>query len=81
LAIARLSPIAEPPSLRHCGRSKIKWVVYAKEPLAGPEPVLGYLSRYTHRVAISNRCLVAADHEGVAFRWKVFGSMAPIAGR
>ena len=36
---------------------RIKWVVYAKEPFAGPEPVLRYLSRYTHRVAISNRRL------------------------
>src|SRR5262249_6635801 len=49
---------------------KLKWVVYAKEPFAGPEPVLRYLSRYTHRVAISNRRLVAADDGGVAFRWK-----------
>jgi hypothetical protein len=49
---------------------KTKWVVYAKEPFAGPEPVLRYLSRYTHRVAISNQRLVAADDGGVAFRWK-----------
>jgi len=49
---------------------KINWVVYAKEPFAGPEPVLRYLARYTHRVAISNRRLVAADDGGVAFRWK-----------
>jgi hypothetical protein len=49
---------------------KIEWVVYAKEPFAGPEPVLRYLSRYTHRVAISNRRLVAVDDGGVAFRWK-----------
>ena len=49
---------------------KIEWVVYAKEPFAGPEPVLRYLSRYTHRVAISNRRLVADDDDGVAFRWK-----------
>jgi Putative transposase/Transposase zinc-binding domain len=49
---------------------KVEWVVYAKEPFAGPEPVLRYLSRYTHRVAISNRRLVAADDGGVAFRWK-----------
>jgi len=49
---------------------KTKWVVYAKEPFAGPEPVLRYLARYTHRVAISNRRLVAADDGGVAFRWK-----------
>jgi Putative transposase/Transposase zinc-binding domain len=47
-----------------------EWVVYAKEPFAGPEQVLHYLSRYTHRVAISNRRLVAADANAVAFRWK-----------
>jgi Putative transposase/Transposase zinc-binding domain len=51
--------------LRH-----IKWVVYCKPPFAGPEPVLRYLSRYTHRVAISNRRLVAADDGGISFRWK-----------
>ena len=44
-------------------------MVYAKEPFGGPQAVLAYLSRYTHRVAISNRRLVAAD-EAVAFRWK-----------
>ena len=48
----------------------VEWVVYAKEPFAGPQPVLRYLSRYTHRVAISNRRLVADDDGGVAFRWK-----------
>ena len=42
----------------------------AKAPFAGPKQVLRYLSRYTHRVAISNRRLVAADDAGVAFRWK-----------
>ena len=51
--------------LRH-----LKWVVYCKAPFAGPRQVLRYLSRYTHRVAISNRRLVAADGAGVAFRWK-----------
>src|SRR5215813_5485920 len=51
--------------LRH-----IKWVVYCKAPFAGPKQVLRYLSRYTHRVAISNRRLIAADNAGVAFRWK-----------
>jgi len=49
---------------------RIKWVVYCKAPFAGPKQVLRYLSRYTHRVAISNRRLVAADNAGVAFRWK-----------
>ena len=46
------------------------WVVYAKTPLAGPEMVLDYLSRYTHRVAISNSRLLAMDERGVTFRWK-----------
>ena len=47
-----------------------EWVVYAKRPFAGPEAVLTYLSRYTHRVAISNRRLVSLDERGVSFRWK-----------
>jgi hypothetical protein len=45
-------------------------VVYAKRPFAGPQAVLAYLSRYTHRVAISNARLVAMDDQGVSFRWK-----------
>ncbi len=51
--------------LRQC-----EWVVYAKRPFAGPEAVLAYLSRYTHRVAISNSRLLANDERGVTFRWK-----------
>jgi hypothetical protein len=51
--------------LRRC-----EWVVYAKRPFAGPEAVLRYLSRYTHRVAIANRRLVGFDERGVRFRWK-----------
>jgi hypothetical protein len=47
-----------------------EWVVHTKDPFAGPQQVLRYLSRYTHRVAISNRRLVSADDKGVAFRWK-----------
>ena len=47
-----------------------EWVVYAKRPFAGPEAVLAYLCRYTHRVAISNRRLVSLDEHGVSFRWK-----------
>jgi Putative transposase/Transposase zinc-binding domain len=49
---------------------KTEWVVYAKRPFAGPQAVLAYLSRYTHRVAISNRRLLAFDESGVTFRWK-----------
>jgi len=51
--------------LREC-----EWVVYAKRPFAGPAAVLAYLSRYTHRVAISNQRLLALDKHGVTFRWK-----------
>lgn len=47
-----------------------EWVVYAKRPFAGPQAVLAYLSRYTHRVAISNRRLMKMDEHGVTFRWK-----------
>ena len=56
---------------------RIKWVVYCKEPFAGPKQVLRYLSRYTHRVAISNRRLVAADDGGVSFRWKDYRIEGP----
>ena len=49
---------------------KGEWVVNAKRPFAGPAAVLAYLSRYTHRVAISNRRLVALNAQGVTFRWK-----------
>jgi hypothetical protein len=51
--------------LRQC-----ELVVYAKRPFAGPEAVLAYLSRYTHRVAIANSRLIALDERGVTFRWK-----------
>jgi len=47
-----------------------EWVVYAKRPFAGPESVLAYLARYTHRVAISSSRLVSLDARGVTFRWK-----------
>jgi len=49
---------------------KCEWVVYAKRPFAGPQAVLAYLSRYTHRVAISNSRLLAMDEHGVTFKWK-----------
>lgn len=57
--------------LRHLSPiRKKRWVVYAKPPFAGPQTVLAYLSRYTHRVAISNRRLIAFDETGVTFRYK-----------
>jgi Putative transposase/Transposase zinc-binding domain len=49
---------------------KTSWVVYAKPPFGGPEAVLAYLARYTHRVAISNRRLIALDESGVTFHTK-----------
>jgi hypothetical protein len=49
---------------------KVEWVVYSKRPFGGPEAVLAYLSRYTHRVAIANSRLLAFDDRGVTFRWK-----------
>ena len=48
----------------------VEWVVYAKKPFGGPEAVLAYLARYTHRVAISNSRLVALNGNGVTFKWK-----------
>ena len=56
---------------------KINWVVYAKEPFAGPRQVLRYLSRYTHRIAISNRRLVSADENGVTFKYKDYRIEGP----
>jgi len=49
---------------------KTNWVVYAKEPFAGPEQVIDYLGRYTHKVAISNHRLLNVDETGVCFRWR-----------
>jgi hypothetical protein len=49
---------------------KSEWIVYSKRPFGGPEAVLAYLSRYTHRVAIANSRLIAFDDKGVTFKWK-----------
>jgi predicted Zn-ribbon and HTH transcriptional regulator len=67
-----LAALAEPePFAAHLAPlRRIDWVVYAKAPFAGPEAVLAYLSRYTHRVAISNSRLIAFDDESVTFKWK-----------
>jgi hypothetical protein len=59
---------------------KAEWVVYAKRPFGGPEAVLAYLSRYTHRVAIANSRLVALDDNGVTFRWKDYRARGKTAG-
>ena len=49
---------------------RMEWVVYAKRPFGGPEHVLKYLARYTHRVAISNRRLLSMEDGRVTFEWK-----------
>ena len=67
-----LRPLAEPQAFADWLRPlrRQEWVVYAKRPFAGPEAVLAYLSRYTHRVAIANSRLLAFDGNRVTFRWK-----------
>src|ERR1700737_12461 len=54
-----------------------KWVVYCKRPFGGPQEVLRYLARYTHRVAISNRRLIACNEKGVTFKWKDYRIEGP----
>jgi hypothetical protein len=67
-----LRSLAEPRCFRAFLRQLFRenWVVYAKPPFGGPEHVLHYLARYTHRVAISNHRLVAFQNDRVSFRWK-----------
>ena len=68
-ALAELgAPAAFADRLRKLRR--VDWVIYAKRPFGGPEQVLAYLGRYTHRVAISNSRLVSMENGKVAFRWK-----------
>jgi Putative transposase/Transposase zinc-binding domain len=64
--------LAEPAAFqaRLAALRKIEWVVYAKRPFGGPDAVLAYLSRYTHRIAIANSRIVAFDGERVTFKWK-----------
>jgi Putative transposase len=54
-----------------------EWVVYCKHPFGGPKEVLRYLARYTHRVAISNRRLIACNENGVTFKWKDYRLEGP----
>jgi hypothetical protein len=65
-------PLKDPKAFRALLQSlrQKHWVVYAKQAMAGPAPVLRYLGRYTHRVAISNHRLISFDGEQVTFRWK-----------
>lgn len=63
-------PDAVPPHLTIEGAAAQEWIAYAKPPFGGPQYVLEYLSRYTHKVAISNRRIVAFADERVTFRWR-----------
>jgi hypothetical protein len=57
--------------LRHLAPVRLaEWVVYCKPPFAGPQQVLDYIGRYTHRIAISNERLLSLDDDKVRFRWK-----------
>jgi hypothetical protein len=68
----KLAELAEPAAFarRLAELRRIEWVVYAKPPFGGPEQVLAYLGRYTHRVAISNSRLISLTDGRVGFRWK-----------
>ena len=67
-----LKPLAHEKAFRSFLRTLFRqnWVVYAKPPFGGPQHVIGYLARYTHRVAISNHRLLAFHDDRVTFRWK-----------
>src|SRR5437763_10161055 len=67
-----LAGLAEPAAFARHLRDlrRVEWGVYAKPPFGGPDQVLAYLGRYTHRVAISNARLVSVTAEHIAFRWK-----------
>src|SRR6516164_4322626 len=67
-----LAALAEPAAFARRLKElhRVEWVVYAKPPFGGPEQVLAYLGRYTHRVAIANARLVGITDEHVAFRWR-----------
>jgi hypothetical protein len=71
-----LAPLAQPAAFEAlCQRAAdVKWVAYAKRPFGGPEQVLKYLARYTHRVAISNQRLLSLDGGRVTFEWKDYAA-------
>ena len=72
----QLSGLAQPGAWQHRLNVAVRneWVVYAKAPFGGPEVVLKYLARYTHRVAISNRRLLRLDNGQVTFRVKDYAA-------
>jgi len=69
---ASIAGLADPAAFaaRLAELAEIDWVVYSKPPFAGPEQVLGYLARYTHRVAIANSRLIGLENDQVSFTWK-----------
>ena len=77
-----LAPLAEAGAFRArlTPLRRAEWAVYAKRPFGGPEAVLAYLARYTHRVAISASRLIALDRRGVTFRWKDYRAADPATG-
>ena len=74
----KLAALADPGEFqrRLAASAKTEWVVYSKPPFGGPEQVLKYLARYTHRVAISNHRLIALEDGEVTFRWKDYAHEA-----
>src|SRR5206468_11193999 len=75
---AEHTALAEPAAFKtHLGALRqAEWVVYATRPFGGPDAVLAYLSRYTHRIAIANSRLIAFDGERVTFKWKDYRAKA-----
>jgi hypothetical protein len=77
-----LAPLADAAAFRAhlTPLRRAQWVVYAKRPFGGPQAVLAYLARYTHRVAISNSRLISLDDRGVTFRWKDYRARSTATG-
>jgi hypothetical protein len=71
-----LEPLSEPSAFHAllAELRKLAWVVYAKPPFAGPEAVVKYLGRYTHRIAIANSRLLSIEDGKVTFRWKDYAA-------
>src|ERR1700746_1057508 len=69
---ASLESLRDPPAFaaRIAAAKEYEWVVYAKRPFAGPQQVLDYVGRYTHRVAISNNRLIDINNDRVQFHWR-----------
>jgi len=74
--LGSVEPLGDPAAFaQHCADLKERdWVVYAKRPFAGPQQVLDYVGRYTHRVAISNHRLLDIENDRVSFQWKDYRS-------